>query len=186
MQIRTRALTWRWAMAVSGFALAVSLMAFRSYQLWMGAQTRVPGGFYDRCCLDLEMWETKVLNSINLPALILTAPVRIWWEHPIYTGRGFGVMLSDLAYLLVIAVFWWWVGKQLDDFASANTPKRSVAVRLIYYISTLLSMATTIVGFLALAMRRIPAPFYFGISCVLWGASLSVYLVFRLRSLPED
>src|SRR4051812_7504542 len=96
---------WRWISATSGLVIAVSLFVLRSYHLWVEISSRDPRGFYDGCCLEFDRWETKVLNTLNIPALILSSPVRAWWDRPLYIGRGFGLFTSDIAYLVFICLF---------------------------------------------------------------------------------
>ena len=181
---------WRWITAVSGLSIALALMVIRSYELWRLVTTRPPG-FYDQCCLEFDMWETKLLNSINFPALVLSGPVRVWWDHPLYVRTGFGILASDLAYLCAIGVFWWWVGRQFDQWISGKPqPTPSVAFRAIYYLAAVFGVTIALAGLVSLAIKYVTAPpylavlhgpTYLAILCVVWGCALSAYLTYRAR-----
>jgi hypothetical protein len=121
------------------------------------------------------MWETKVLNSLNLPALILSSPVRLWWERPIVIGKGFGVFTGDVAYLVAIFVFWWWIGKQIDDWSSREALAPSVyrKRRLFYGGVVILAIALTVLGVASL-LPRFGKQFQFSVPAIIWGLSLVI------------
>jgi hypothetical protein len=175
---RTRAGRWQWQVAASAVCLTVLLIASRSYRLWHLVNSRSPGGFYDHCCMELEMWETKLLEWVNLPALILSAPVRAW-DHTIYVRRGFGILASDLAYLLATGLFWWWVGKQFDQ---GWRPAGSVD-RAVYYVLAALGILLVVAGSKILVTTRGLDSFALNISVSLicWGIFFSSSFTYRIR-----
>lgn len=158
--------------------LAVLLMTSRSFRLWKETERRLAaGGFYDDCCRDLRMWETKVLNSVNLPAVILSSPIRIWWEYPIYSGKGFGIFTSDIAFIIAIYFFWWWIGIQLD---SQRPSKMHLRSRLAYGGLAVLALALFLLGIASL-MPKYGHHIGFPIASILWGAGIAVYSIEKVR-----
>jgi hypothetical protein len=179
---RTHAGRWQWQAAASAVCVAVLLIVSRSYRLWHLVSTRPPG-FYDHCCLDLEMWETKAFNAINLPALILAAPVRMLWDRPLYTGVGFGLLTSDIENILAIWVFWWWIGKQFDQ---GWRPAGAVD-RALYDILAFFGILMVVAGVEILITTRGLDSFALNISVsmAIWGILFSGSLFYRIRWLKS-
>jgi len=138
------------------------------------------------------MLETQVLNCLNLPALVLSAPIRIWWEYPLYIGKGFGFFTSDVAYLIAIFFFWWWTGKQIDErriWVPVGEPRAALSswMRSLYSVLALLSLALasmslasmTPLGF-SLRLRTSSDGFEYPIFGALWGVVLSAYFITRV------
>jgi hypothetical protein len=126
------------------------------------------------------MWETKALNTVNFPAAILSSPVRIWWERPIYSGKGFGIFLSDIAYIIAIYFFWWWVGVQIDDWQqrrSTLVPSRKSQIFCggLAFVALSASLIDVILSWPPRFVNYLPA------AALIWGLALTVYFVKQTR-----
>jgi hypothetical protein len=182
MSAKSSSYRWRRVLGASAVSIAVLLIVSRSYRLWMETSSRAPG-FYDHCCRDLEMLETKIFNSLNLPAVVLTAPARWWWDRPLYTGLGWGITTGDVENLIGIGLFWWWIGKQCDQKWRAT----DILDRIVYHSLAILGVLMVVAGFAILVRKEfLEAPEIF-ISFLAWGFLLSCYFIHRIgsfRSLP--
>lgn len=145
------------------------------------------------------MAETRIMFCLNLPALILSAPIRIplmaysIGGAEIYYGKRFDFNYGDIAYLVAIFFFWWWVGKQIDEqrigtHMRAPRPPLSRRTRLLYSVLAIPSLALASMGLISLT----PLGFTLhlvssedqleaGISGALWGSLLFAYFIKRLR-----
>ena len=176
---------WRVRLSVVLLCLTASLFTVRSVRMWNEAESRVSGGFYDDCCRDLRMVETKLINCLNLPAVILVAPIRVLLWKPIYISRGIALFYSDIVLFVAVFAFWWWVGKQLDDRRRAMGLTRSglwcyASLALLSCALTAVGAATLLTGFTRWGSSLNWGPEY-AISAIVWGLLLAAYSFFRLR-----
>ncbi|HXE90792.1 MAG TPA: hypothetical protein VNK82_07515 [Terriglobales bacterium] len=179
---------WRKSLSISMLVISLFLFASRAYRLSRdtAASHDVHGGVFR----ERGMIETKLIHCVNLPALVLSAPVRLPLSNAaigpetLYIGQGFFFSYGDLTYLIVIFLFWWWVGKQIDE--RARKPLRG-SVRWLYGLFTVLSLALTAIGILSLTplaprLYLSASPDWeYPIAALLWGTLLSAYFIAEVR-----
>lgn len=144
------------------------------------------------------MPETKIIHCVNLPALILSAPVRLPLSNiaigpiDLYAGKGFSFSYGDVTYLIVIFFFWWWAGKQIDErriWIPVGGPRAALSswMRSLYSVLAVLSLALaclslasmTSLGF-SLHLRASSDGLEYPIFGALWGVLLSAYFITRV------
>jgi hypothetical protein len=189
---------WIKTLSISALLITLTLYGSRSYRIWQQIESRVPGGYYHGI-FEETMLESKIMLSLNLPALLLSAPVRLPLDNTVifYGHRAFAFAYSDIVYLLTVFFFWWWVGKQFDERAgtSASPGQRPPLGRRawwIYLILAIFSVLFAAMGFIAftplgstlgLAPSSHPGP-HPEIASLVWGIVLSWYFISRLRQNP--
>ncbi len=175
---------WRILLSFSNVAIAVALFASREYRLWHRLYPSGPSGY-------MEMIETRMTTALDLPALIISAPIR----NSLSGSLTRSLYYSDVVFFGAVFLFWWWVGTQIDHHV-VGRGQRVKAIwaatkweRLMYVMMAIVALGLTVVGLvwmtpLGVYIRPVNEPPVneFSISSVLWGLGLLIFSIAKVRT----
>lgn len=165
---------YRWSIILSVSNLLLATLLFLLGQQEFKSLARSPGAFYEGS-VGYTPTAQKVSYCFNVPALVISAPIRHWLMGHIMMG-GFWVTYGDIEYLVTVFLFWWWLGLTIRN---NHRPEPRTAIKAVERVIALLLSLTLLYASITGLFGRSMVPHSILVSMALWGLGLLCYASIR-------